>query len=126
MQASRRRLRLPDFNYSQPGSDFVTICTFGRFCVLGEIIGEQMCLSSPGEIIRSLWRSLPERHPGVSLDEFLIMPNHGHAIVELAEHEASLPSIIGAFKSLSTKAGNTAKATPGCRPWQRSVHDTVI
>jgi putative transposase len=126
MQARRRRLRLPDFNYRQPGSYFVTICTFGRHCVLGEIVDEQMSLSRSGAVIRSLWRSLPDHHDGVSIDEFVVMPNHLHGIVQLAENEVSLPTLIGAFKSLSTKAVNTANATPGCRLWQRSYHEHVI
>jgi REP element-mobilizing transposase RayT len=126
MQKKRWKLRLPDFDYRQPGSYFVTICTHDRQCVLGDVVGEQMCLSSSGEIIRTLWQSLPERHEGVSLDEFVVMPNHLHAIVELAESDASLPLIIGAFKSVSTKAVNAAYAAPGRRLWQRSFHEHVI
>jgi putative transposase len=126
MQKKRRKLRLPDFDYGQAGSYFITICTHDRQCVLGDVAGEQMSLSSSGEIVRALWQSLPERRQGVSLDEFVIMPNHLHGIVNLAESDAPLPSIIGAFKRVSTKAINVASATPGWRLWQRSFHEHVI
>jgi len=89
-------------------------------------VGEEMSLSSSGAIIRTLWRSLPERYKGVSLDEFVVMPNHVHAIVELVESEMLLPHLIGAFKSVSTKAVNASQGTPGRRLWQRSFHEHVI
>ena len=126
MQRERRRLRLPKFDYGQAGSYVVTICTHDRRCVLGEIVAEEISLSRSGEIVRALWQSLPHRHDGVSLDEFVVMPNHVHGIVEIAESDASLPSIVGAFKSLSTKAINAANTTPGDRLWQRSYHEHVI
>jgi REP element-mobilizing transposase RayT len=62
----------------------------------------------------------------VVIDEFVVMPNHLHGIVELVEANASLPGIVGTFKSVSTKAVNAAKATPGDRLWQRSYHEHVI
>jgi putative transposase len=126
MLIKRSKLRLPDFDYSQAGSYFITICTHDRQCVLGEVVTEQISLSHSGKIISGLWQSLPERHDGLSLDEFIVMPNHLHSIVELAERGASVPSIIGAFKSLSTKAVNAANATPCRRLWQRSYHEHVI
>jgi len=126
MQKERRRLRLPDFDYSQAGSYFVTICTHDRRCVLGDVAGEEMSLSRSGELVGTLWQSLPDRHGGVSIDEFVVMPNHLHGIVELAENEVSLPSVIGTFKSLSTKAVNAANGVPGDRLWQRSYHEHVI
>ncbi len=126
MQRERRKLRLPDFDYSQAGSYFITICTHDRQCVLGDVAAEQMSLSRSGEIVRTVWQSLADRADGVAIDEFVVMPNHLHGILELAESEAPLPSIIGAFKSLSTKAVNAANATPGRRLWQRSYHEHVI
>jgi putative transposase len=122
----RRSLRLPGYDYAQPGSYFVTICTAGHRCSLGEVFGEAVRLSATGDIVGALWQSLPERYEALSLDEFVIMPNHIHGIVELAAGCRNLPSIIGAYKSVSTKAINLANATPSSQFWQRSYHEHVI
>jgi putative transposase len=126
MRKERRKLRLPDFDYRQVGSYFVTICTHDRQCVLGDVAEGNISLSRAGKIVRTLWQSLTDRHDGVVIDEFTIMPNHLHGIIELAESNAPLPSLVGAFKSLSTKAVNAANATPSHRLWQRSYHEHVI
>ncbi|HEX3500395.1 MAG TPA: transposase [Stellaceae bacterium] len=122
----RRSLRLPGYDYGRPGSYFVTICNADRKCSLGKIVDEEMSLSATGEIARDLWQSLPERHEALSLDEFVVMPNHIHGIIELTEHCQKVPSVVGAYKSLSTKAINVANATPGGQFWQRSYHEHVI
>src|SRR5260221_2542549 len=90
------------------------------------VVDDGMSLSRAGEIVRDVWQSLPERHEALSLDEFVVMPNHIHGIVELSEHCQTLPAIIGAYKSVSTKTVNIANETPGSHLWQRSYHEHVI
>jgi putative transposase len=69
----RRSIRLPGYDYAQPGAYFVTICTQGRECVLDDPI--------VSAIITDVWHALPRWFPSVDLDEFVIMPNHGHLVV---------------------------------------------
>ncbi len=38
----RRSIRLKDYDYSQPGAYFITICTYNRECLLGEIMDGKM------------------------------------------------------------------------------------
>ena len=80
---SRHSIRLKDYDYSQSGAYFVTICTQNGECLLGEIMDGEMHLSSAGQMVRSVWNELPQYYPGVDVDAFVVMPNHIHGIVVL-------------------------------------------
>ena len=81
----RKPTRLKGFDYSLPGAYFVTICTFGRACILGEIAGEEVTLTAAGEVVvEELQRSAVLR-PLLTVDASVVMPNHVHALVTLAE-----------------------------------------
>lgn len=77
----RRSLRLPDYDYTQPGAYFVTVCTQQRVCLLGEVVDGHVVLSEFGFVVREEWQNTPSLRPEVSLDDFVIMPNHLHGIV---------------------------------------------
>lgn len=77
---NRRSTRLKEYDYSQSGAYFVTICTQDRECLLGQIKQGQVVLSDAGEIARAVWSELSGRFPLVRLDEYAIMPNHVHGI----------------------------------------------
>ena len=73
--------RLKDYDYSQTGHYFVTICTKDKIPFFGETSGEGVALSVVGKLSRDYWQEIPEHFPFVSLDEFVIMPNHIHGII---------------------------------------------
>ena len=77
----RRSIRLRDFDYSQAGAYFVTICTRERACRFGEIVGGDMRLNEAGRIVEQCWLAIPVHFPNVDLDVFVVMPNHVHGIV---------------------------------------------
>jgi len=80
----RRSIRLKDYDYTQAGAYFVTICTQDRKCMFGEILDGEIHLDDVGQIIQSIWITLPERFPDVELDQYTIMPNHLHGIITLS------------------------------------------
>jgi hypothetical protein len=80
----RRSVRLKGYDYTWAGAYFVTICTWGRECLFGDVVDGTMRLSEFGQIAQSVWEELPQHYPGLELDEFVIMPNHIHGIVVLA------------------------------------------
>ena len=82
----RKSIRLKDYDYSQPGEYFVTICTHSHKCVLGEIIQGGMQLNIVGKIVEKCWREIPKHYPNVELDEYIIMPNQIHGIIILHDH----------------------------------------
>ena len=81
----RRSIRLKDYDYSQAGAYFMTICTKNRECLFGDAIKEKMILNDAGKMIKAQWVALPKRFPHVLLDEFIVMPNHIHGIIILTQ-----------------------------------------
>jgi REP element-mobilizing transposase RayT len=79
----RRSIRLREYDYSSAGAYFVTICTQGKECLFGRIDGDVMVLNDVGRMVKIVWQSLPERFPGIALDEFVVMLNHVHGIIML-------------------------------------------
>lgn len=77
----RRSIRLPEYDYSQEGAYFVTICTKDRKCLFGNILSQKMILNESGKIVKKCYDDLPEYFPDVGLNEFVIMPNHFHGII---------------------------------------------
>ncbi len=81
----RRSIRLPTYDYAQPGAYFVTIVCRDRECVFGEIANGSMVLNAPGRMVESVLLGLADRYAGMELDAFVTMPNHVHMIVVLVE-----------------------------------------
>ena len=81
----RRSIRLKGYDYSQAGEYFVTLCVKDRERLLGEVVGGKVKLTEIGEIVREEWLRTPIVHPDVTLDEFVIMPDHLHGIVVISE-----------------------------------------
>jgi len=61
----------------------VTVCSAGRLCIFGEVVDSDVRLSPAGEVVASEWREIGIRWGTVSLDVFVVMPNHLHGIVWL-------------------------------------------
>ena len=67
MKHHRHSIRLRDYDYSQDGAYFVTICVQGHECLLGEIVNGQMILNDAGKMVREIWLEIPEHYPGVQI-----------------------------------------------------------
>jgi len=120
---------------------FVTLCTAGRKCVLGDVMQDAIRLSPIGEIAARTWLWLPQQFPRVHLGGWILMPNHLHGIIGLADDAGGsraaptvnatsvhkpLTQIIGAFKTRSTKEINALSKSPGEQFWQRSFYDHIV
>lgn len=81
----RHSIRLPNYDYSQPGAYFVTIVTWHRECLFGEIVAGEMRLNKFGEIVRWKWLELPKRLGFIELGAFIVTPNHFHSILIIHE-----------------------------------------
>ena len=77
----RHSIRLRDFDYSQAGAYFVTVCTYERACRFGDVVDGNMRLNEAGRIVEQCWAAIPIHFPDVVLDAFVVMPNHVHGIV---------------------------------------------
>ncbi len=122
---TRRSLRLPDRDYAATNAYFVTI----RAKQL-EPIFEAPELR---KILLETWQALPERFHGVTLDEFVVMPDHIHFILWLdskIENVPTLGSVVGAYKSLTTVAWLRHIKSAGLERsgliWQRNYYERVV
>ena len=87
----RKHPRLDNYDYSSTGAYFVTICTYNRRCVLSRIVGRGLApaetttieYTSLGEIAEKQLFLLADRYPYLTIDQYVIMPNHIHTIMIL-------------------------------------------
>jgi REP element-mobilizing transposase RayT len=79
----RRSIRLKDYDYTQAGVYFVTICAWRQECIFGEVVAGEIRLSIKGKIASEQWMRLEKRFPGIDCSAFVIMPNHIHGIVTM-------------------------------------------
>jgi REP element-mobilizing transposase RayT len=107
----RRSIRLPNYDYSQPGAYFITICVQNHVCLFGNITttpnGAELELNEQGKMVHNVWNELPAKFPGLVLDAYIVMPNHFHAIVIFdacnQDYTFSLSEIVHRLKTLTTK-----------------------
>lgn len=79
----RKLNRLSNYDYSSYGAYFITICTKNRVNIFGKIKNREMVLNESGKIVDYCWNDLINHYKNIRLDEYVIMPNHFHAIIWL-------------------------------------------
>ena len=85
--------RLKHWDYSQCGWYFITICTKNSEHFFGKVVNGEMTLSAIGEIVKQEWKKTPIIRPdmNLTLDEFITMPNHFHAILIIDTNKYNTP-----------------------------------
>ena len=145
----RRSIRLKEYDYSMPGAYFLTMVTYQRKLLFGNINGEKVLLNKVGKIVERHWKNTENIRPNISLDEFIIMPNHVHGIIFISEIAKEAPntrrgvlpyapvnkirspsqtigSIIRGLKGTTAKQINIMRGTRGQPVWQRNYYERVI
>lgn len=140
MKQNRKSIRLQNYDYSQPGYYFITICIYQNKNIFGNIVGAGLCagpkfiLNKFGLMAQSIWSNIPKFYPNTEIDEFVVMPNHFHGIIIITNNNGrtqrsaptlSLSDIIQRFKSLTTTRYRQMTNLP-TKLWQRSFHDHII
>jgi putative transposase len=140
---NRQSIRLPAFDYRSGGAYFVTICTRNRECIFGSIEQGKLRPSRRGLVAQSRWADIPAHHENVTLDAFVLMPNHLHGVVFLNSRATqvsplqlkrpamgptpgSLGAIMGSFKSAVSREINRRRPGAGDHLWQRNYYEHVI
>ena len=134
MELSKRKPnRLCEYDYSTNGAYFVTICTQNRKKILSNIVGDGSPVPKPiGTIAEMYIRKIPEKYPSVTVDKFVIMPDHIHLLLRFnwnlgtGNPSPTLGNVIGWYKYQVTKQANTQLDNSGERLFQRSYYDHVI
>ena len=127
----RKRTRLPGFDYSQPGAYFITACAHNQRCIFGGVAGNLVRLSKYGHIVQDIWLSLPQYYSYISLDAFIVMPNHIHGILIYTGtngdcQRVALPGVVGSLKSYSTRTINKLRSNSTPPVWQRGFYEHVL
>ena len=148
----RHSTRLAGYDYSTAGFYFVTICVQNHECLLGEIVEGRVVLNDGGRMVDHWWKELPQRFLNVTLDTFVVMPNHFHGIIILqptvgaplaapsyrqnkitdqgaassAPTDKTLGDAIRAFKSISAIGVNRIIDRSGQPLWQRNYYERII
>ena len=129
----RKLIRLENYDYSQPGYYFVTVCTKDHADWFGLINNGQMNLNEFGGIVERQWLWLGKQYPYINLDTYVIMPNHFHGILvivgngrdrSLQNKIKPVPELLGVFKTTSSKLIHLAGGNGFL--WQKSYYDHVI
>ncbi len=122
----RKLTRKAYYDYSTNGAYFITVCTFGKAKLFGEITGgDAMRLFALGECAERVINSLEARY-NIEIDNYVIMPNHIHLIIVVLPNQerttrSVISKVVGYLKSTVTKtAGYNGKI------WQRNFHDHII
>jgi len=130
----RHTIRLREYDYASDGLYFVTICTDHRASLFGEIVDATMNLNDAGKIVEEvcsgMFRFLHDT------DTWIVMPNHLHGIVAIADIAAGgsrttatgkpLGRLVGAFKTVTAKRINETRGTAGAVIWQRNFYEHII
>ena len=130
------------YDYSQCGAYFVTICVYNRKRLLGNIMGEKIELNEIGVMVKHAWECLPQHYPYVSIGEFVVMPNHFHGILLIADDlggsetilggsrtaptRKSVGRLVGMFKTVTSKRFNEMRYSSGEKIWQRNFYEHII
>ena len=119
----RRSIRLKGYDYSQAGLYFITICCQGRACLFGNVVDGEMKLNDAGKMVEFQWVKIQERFKNIQLHEYVVMPNHFHAILEIVG--ATL--VVALNESVALNENNaTDKGQPqGIAPTGKTVGDMV-
>ena len=149
---SRRSVRLSTYDYQGPGAYFVTLCTWHRQRLFGRLVSGRMCPSAFGLIAQRVLRQIPEHFPSARIDEFVIMPDHIHAIIVIdppthpnespkagraaprpastrrarGPTSSSLGAIVGSYKAAVSREINRLRGTPRTRIWLRNYYERII
>jgi REP element-mobilizing transposase RayT len=124
---SRKKQRLKDYNYSCSWYYFITICTYNRVYKLGYITSGKVALNDFGKEVNYALQNISKVNQNIKIDEYIIMPNHIHAIFVLdnsiLNNSISIPEVIRRFKIYTTKI---YKKYYTDLLWQKSYYDRII
>jgi len=137
---SRRPNRLFGYDYSRPGYYFITVCTAQHRCLFGNM---QMLVLEPtnlGRICQQEWENLAQRFFHIALDEYVLMPNHLHGIIQICDDfhgkdvhhtqghvvKGSLAVMIQSFKAAVTNKARILTGVKSTDIWQRGYWDRIL
>jgi len=138
----RKSHRLKNYDYSQNGYYFITICTNNHKHLLCNIVGNDALVvpTSIGQKVIDCWLKIQDYNSNIIIDKFCLMPNHFHGVLiiqnntenhtfdfQITERRGrrSLQDIIKDFKSITTRLYKKEIKNLSSL-WQKSFYDEII
>ena len=144
-----------NWHHYQDGVFFITICSYEKEHIFGDIKNSKINLSPIGEIVRSCIADIPLHNKMAEVWNSVIMPNHVHLVLFIRpttadvdnapkgclknsnhdractdfHHNSKLATLVGSFKSAVSKrvhATNECTSTQNAPVWQSRYHDAII
>ena len=128
----RKTNRLTEYDYSIPNAYFITICTHDRknlfWTDVGAIIDrpENVPLTKLGIITRQSIKEIPEHYPMMSVDHFVIMPNHVHLLLQINADADGRSMIAPTISTVVRLMKGTVSKQARIPVWQKGFYDHVI
>jgi REP element-mobilizing transposase RayT len=132
---ARRNLRLAGWDYRSSGPYAITMVAQNRAWMFGDVVDGRMTHNAAGAMVIEVWREIASAFPRVTLDAFVIMPNHAHAILRLSQSDPidnpTLGDVVQRFKSITTARYSTGVYECEWEPydrrlWQQEYYDHII
>ena len=127
----RKNIRLKDYDYSQPGYYFITICTKGKHPLFDNIVGAATCrphieLTRIGQIVDISINNICGVYPYISVDKYVIMPNHIHMILRVGIMQNGRQVAAPTIQMVVGNMKRYASMQAGLSLWQSGFHDHII
>ena len=128
----RKPNRLREYDYSAPAADFVTFCRKDRKNLLWENVGASIArpqtavLSPFGRITETAIRNIPKYYPVVSVEHYVIMPNHVHLLLRIESEIGGRPVVAPTISAVVQQMKGFITKQIGKQIWQKLFHDHVI
>ena len=128
----RKKNRLADYDYSAPNAYFITICTQNRKNIfwpdVGAAIGrpQDLSLTHYGFLAKQCILDIPNRYPSISLDHYVIMPNHIHLLLQIKSGDDGRPMAAPTISTVINQVKGAITKQIGFPIWQKGFHDHVV
>ena len=129
---TRKASRLKDYNYSEAGAYFITICTKDRKNLFGTAVGASIARPQPiplspyGTIADTAIQNIHVHYPAVQVDNYVIMPNHIHLLLRITNSESGRPMVAPTISTVIQQFKGVVTKQLGFPVWQKLFYDHII
>ena len=129
---SRKPNRLSGYDYSSPNAYFITVCTDKRKNLFWQNVGavtdrqDNVPLTTIGMAVRKHIEDIPKHYPIVCVDNYVIMPNHIHLLLQIHSDCSGRSVIAPTISTVIRMMKGAASKTVGFSLWQKGFYDHVI
>lgn len=124
--------RLKEYDYSTPNAYFITICSIERRCIFWNNVGATIgrpkgSIFSPcGLVIEQAINRIPAHYPAISVDNYVIMPNHVHLLLQIHSDSSGRPMVAPTISNVIQQLKGQVSKQVGAPVWQKGFYDHVV